>query len=139
MLTVKQIEEAKNVGNYSQWLVDTFKHLEANNTNLLKYIQSRKDNIKGPEKVNPELIIRTVGPEPEMLNHESVVKFQDTTDKIIIEEFMAEQIVLLCEKFESNYYLLDGNHTFEALKKFKPPFINIIYTEDRVIYDLLHR
>lgn len=137
MLTIRQIEEAKLAPNYSQWLVDVFKHLESGNKDLLNYIQIHKDNIKGPEKVDPKLIIRTVGPESRMLNHESIEEFKERTDKIYVAESDADQIVLLCEKFEGKYYLLDGNHTFKALKKFNLPFVNVIYTEDRVIYDLM--
>lgn len=136
---LKQIEEAKNGQNYSQWIIDTFKILEATNVDLLNYIQNHSDNINGPKRIDPELIIRTVGPEAEMLNHEPPEKFQEIVDRIEITAQMADQIVLLCEKFGDNYYLLDGNHTFEAIKKFNLPFVNVIYTEDRVIHDLLQR
>jgi hypothetical protein len=141
MITIEQIEGAKKNLDYPQWIVNTFEHLEANNNELLSYIREHKDKIIGPEKVDPSLIVRTVGSESNILNHESEAEFQEVINRIagVIQEPKADQIVFLCEKFNGKYYLLDGNHTFEAVKKYYSGFIWVLFIEDRIIHDLMHK
>lgn len=114
---------------------------EANNKELLAYIDSHKDAWRGPELINESLIKRTVGPEPEMLNFESETQFDSKVKKIQnwLTEHPDEKLSLLCEKHEGLYYLLDGNHRFEALKNLGHQQFSVIFTEDSVIHNLINR
>jgi hypothetical protein len=124
--------DAKLFNSLVTFLQDT----EKDNTDLLNYIHAHKDNLFGPILIEENKIQRTLGPESNMLNHESENDFKIKVDRIAkrIIDYPKTQLNLLCEKFNDTYYILDGNHTFEALKTTGVRNFWVIYTNDSVIY-----
>ena len=113
---------------------------EKNNSDLINYVTSHKNDIQGPILIKQEKIQRTLGPEPEMLNSESKENFKSKVENILqsIKQNPDKEIYLLCEKFNDTYYLLDGNHSFEALKKNGHEKFSVIFTNDSVIHQQLN-
>ncbi len=126
--------------NVYEKIVELVNSTEEGNKDLINYIESHKDKWNGPIQVTAEKLIRTIGPEPAMLNSESDNNFQKRIDEITktISNNPSALPFLICEYFEGNYYLLDGNHTFEALKKLGYQSMSVVYTEDSVIHKLLN-
>lgn len=122
-------------------LLEFLHKTEANNLDLINYVNIHKDNLEGPILVPENKIQRTLGPEPDMLNRESEKDFLAKVKSIAekIKQNPEQPIILLCEKFKETYYILDGNHTFEALKISGIKEFNVIYCNDTVISNQLNR
>lgn len=118
-------------------LTELLNRTEKDNVNLINYINSHE--LYGPILVEEDKIIRTIGPEANMLNHETVEEFNTQVDSIVkrIKTSSQNSINLLCEKYNDTYYLLDGNHTFEALKIIGTTQFSVIYSNDSVIHGKL--
>ena len=121
-------------------LLELLETTEKNNPDLINYFTSHKDDWQGPVLVEKNRIQRTLGPEQEMLNSESQDAFKSKVANILesIKQNPDKEVYLLCEKFNDTYYLLDGNHSLEALKKIGHTQFSIIYTNDSIIYKLLN-
>lgn len=113
---------------------------EDDNPELLEYIESHKDKWAGPTLIEETFIKRTVGPEAEMLNFESESEFKVKVDEILkwLANNPGHDLNLLCELNGNTYYLLDGNHRFEALKKLGHTQFSIIFTRDKVLHNLIN-
>jgi hypothetical protein len=114
---VQEAKQASESGNLGVWLLGLLKKTEANNTDLINLIAKKKDELRGPELIPLKEIKRTFGPEKNMLHRESQSEFNRRVAKIqkaIVAGF--QPAPLLIEKSSQGLVLLDGNHTFEALK-----------------------
>jgi hypothetical protein len=111
---------------------------EKNNQELINYIESHRNEWKGPILVNVNLIQRTVGPEQYMLNYESHKDFglKVETIKNQLQNHPKDRINIVCEKLKDSYLILDGNHTFEAVKQLGKDEIKVIYAEDSILHKL---
>lgn len=115
------------------------KRSESNNKDLLDYLYNHKSLLIGPVSVSENDLVRTVGYEDNVLNKETETEFnnsiKNSTKNLL--HINPEDIILLCEKYQDKYYIMDGNHTFEALKLLGLNNFNVIYAEDDIIYNLL--
>lgn len=141
MNNIESAEVAKKEGRLFDWLFSFLQDTEKNNPDLLRYIENHKDRLQGPVLVSENLLRRTIGPEKNMLTHESKEVYEERVGLIIerLQSSPEEIPIILCERFEAIYYLLDGNHTFEALKKLGQSKFWVIYSEDSVIHKLLQQ
>lgn len=139
MNNIKSAIEAKEKNQLYEWLLELLQITEATNKDLINYLTNHRENLNGPTLISAQEVQRTIGPEQGILNKESVDQFSDKVNNIVemLRKNPEEEPVLFAEKFESIYYLLDGNHTFEALKVLERDKVWIVYTEDTVISNLL--
>lgn len=121
-------------------LIGLLEITEKDNPQLVNYFTAHKDNLEGPVLVEKNRIQRTLGPELGMLNSESKQDFKSKVDNILesIKQNPDKQIYLICEKYNDRYYLLDGNHTFEALKKNGQEKFWVVFANDSVIHKQLN-
>ncbi len=124
---------------YAQ-IIKLLETTEKDNLDLKNYVVSRKDNLQGPVLVEKNRIQRTLGPEPKMLNSEPLENFKSKVNNILQEIIQNpnKQIYLICEKFNDTYYILDGNHSFEAMKINGQEKFWVIFANDSVIHNQLN-
>jgi hypothetical protein len=124
---------------YTQ-IIELLETTEKDNLDLKNYVVSRKDNLQGPILIEKSKLQRTLGPESEMLNSESLENFKSKVDNILqnIKQNPDKQIYLICEEFNDTYYILDGNHSFEAMKINGQEKFWVVFANDSVIHNQLN-
>jgi hypothetical protein len=99
------------------WLID-FLVKEGNNPKLAKILQDEKPNWIGLVEYDLNKLKRVMGPEPEMVFHESEEAWQQRINKFV--ELISNGLKP-CPIIASDYWneilICDGTHRFEALKK----------------------
>lgn len=105
--------------NHTGQMVLKFLNLtESENKELIRYIQKKRNELHGPKLVSIGRIQRTLGPEKGMLHPESKDLFRKRTDEWVRKfKNNFRPFPLIAELDGETYLLLDGNHTFEALKR----------------------
>lgn len=99
---------------------------ESANSDLLNYAQSMAPAAEASLPL--EKLVRTVGPERHQLNPEDVTKFEERIARLMNDiQSGTRPFPLLAEYDGDTFVLIDGNHTYEALKRTG-------YTEYPVIY-----
>lgn len=129
---LKEAQTAAEQAKLAEWLKDYIKIIEPNNLELHAYIDKHASEFRGPEKVPMAIINRTLGPEPEMLRQENPIEFTTSVQNIknTIQTTIFKKF-LLAEYDGQNFYLLDGNHTLEALKEMGHHECFLVYLDSK--------
>lgn len=115
---VQEAQVAAKIGKLGEWLLAFLQKTEAGNADLLRFVEEKIADFRGPELIDFSQIKRTFGPENGMLYNESETDFRRRIDEIKMAiETGLTSAPLLAESTEKGFKLLDGNHTYEALKE----------------------
>jgi hypothetical protein len=111
---------------------DFLKRIQAReelNSELIKFI---KNNSFKSSVVPLKMIRRTVGPESNMINSESLELFskrvKEAAKTLNEEKFILDPLLAVLQS-DGYYYLLDSNHLYAALHGSGAHMVSIVYAE----------